>query len=277
MSPFDPRRHHRRSIRLRGFDYSTACSYFITLCCQDRIHRFGRIENHKMILNDLGDLAQEEWLKLPDRFPLASLGPFQIMPDHIHFILTLLDNPAETSDPENLVGAPLAGAPMEAPAENQKDLFLLGQPLRLPQQEKTQGILLLGQPQGLPQQENPQEGPEENRSDSKGRPLRSPLRVAIEPSPKDLPSLGKPQGLPQRIGLPEIIGAYKSLVFNRCLEIFKSKNEIMGKLWQRNYYEHIIRDRAAYRSIAKYIYQNPVKWQENAKRTHDHYPGEHLH
>ena len=203
MSPFDPRRHHRRSIRLRGFDYSTAGSYFITLCCQDRLHRFGHIENHKMILNDLGEIAAEEWLKLPDRFPRASLGPFQIMPDHIHFILSLIDE---------VVGAPLAGAPT-AP--------------------------LAGAP-----------------TTSSGRPQGSPPHNPIQ--------------------ISGIIGAYKSLVFNRCLEIFKSKNKMMGKLWQRNYYERIIRDRAAYRSIAKYIYQNPAKWRDKVMSTHDHHPGEHL-
>jgi REP element-mobilizing transposase RayT len=56
------------------------------------------------------------------------------------------------------------------------------------------------------------------------------------------------------------VGAYKSLVANGCLEIYKIKNETMGQLWQRNYYEHIIRNEQAYQTISEYIINNPEKW-----------------
>lgn len=59
----------------------------------------------------------------------------------------------------------------------------------------------------------------------------------------------------------DIVGAYKSLVANECLALFKSNNQTMGKLWQRNYYEHIIRDEDAYLKIAQYILDNPLKWE----------------
>src|SRR5690606_7559324 len=62
-------KHHRRSIRLKGYDYSQAGLYFITICCQDRICRFGHIENSEMIINELGMVAYNEWAKLPERFP----------------------------------------------------------------------------------------------------------------------------------------------------------------------------------------------------------------
>jgi len=58
----------------------------------------------------------------------------------------------------------------------------------------------------------------------------------------------------------DIVGAYKSIVSNNCLKIFKERNETMGKLWQRNYYEHIIRNDLAYQNISNYIINNPVKW-----------------
>ncbi|KAA6331893.1 hypothetical protein EZS27_019543 [termite gut metagenome] len=60
-----------------------------------------------------------------------------------------------------------------------------------------------------------------------------------------------------------IVGAYKSLVMNRCLEIYKSKNECMGKLWQRNYYEHIIRNERSHQIISEYIANNPVNWKDD--------------
>jgi putative transposase len=67
----------------------------------------------------------------------------------------------------------------------------------------------------------------------------------------------------------DIVGAYKSLVANACLDIFKSKrlgsgaNPIMGKLWHRNYHEHIIRDELSYQRISDYIVNNPAKWRKD--------------
>lgn len=58
-----------------------------------------------------------------------------------------------------------------------------------------------------------------------------------------------------------IVGSYKSLVANTCLEIYKSKNDTMGKLWQRNYYEHIIRNEQSYHNISDYIINNPANWK----------------
>jgi len=46
---YDPKIHHRRSIRLKGYDYSQAGLYFITICCQNREHLFGNIENNSII------------------------------------------------------------------------------------------------------------------------------------------------------------------------------------------------------------------------------------
>jgi putative transposase len=71
------------------------------------------------------------------------------------------------------------------------------------------------------------------------------------------PTLFKPVG--------DIVGAYKSLVANNCLEIYKQKHpgKIMGKLWQRNYHEHIIRDEQSYQKISEYIITNPQSWEDD--------------
>ena len=61
----------------------------------------------------------------------------------------------------------------------------------------------------------------------------------------------------------EIVGAYKSIVSNECLKIYKSRNEYMGTLWQRNYHEHIIRSWQSYVNISDYIINNPSRWQED--------------
>ena len=60
-----------------------------------------------------------------------------------------------------------------------------------------------------------------------------------------------------------IVGAYKSLVANGCLDIYKLKNKTMGKVWQRNYHEHIIRNEQSYQTIAQYIINNPAKWNDD--------------
>ncbi len=90
---YNLQKHHRRSIRLKGYDYSQAGLYFITICCQDRICRFGHIKNSEMVLNELGMVAYNEWAKLPERFPNFELDVFQIMPNHIHGIILLNEIP----------------------------------------------------------------------------------------------------------------------------------------------------------------------------------------
>ncbi|MCM4159920.1 hypothetical protein FHG64_05600 [Antarcticibacterium flavum] len=184
----DVRRHNRRSTRLKGYDYTQAGAYFITIPCQNRKHRFGKIEAGEMILNEFGRIAYDEWQKLPERFPNLDLDVFQVMPNHMHGIIILNDNP---------VRATLAVAPSGDATKND-----------------------LGENDDW-----------------------ATARVA--------PTIGN------------IIGAYKSIVFNKCLEIYKSQNKTMGKLWQRNYWEIIIRNERSHQNISAYIINNPKKWQED--------------
>lgn len=163
---YDPLIHHRRSIRLKGYDYSQAGCYFITICCQNRICRFGHIENSEMQLNEFGQIAHREWERLADRFPNFELDVFQIMPNHVHGIIALHD----------------------------------------------------------------------------------------------------PTAFDKAASVSNIVCAYKSLVANKCLEIYKSRNEIMGKWWQRDYYERIIWNERAYEQIAQYIMNNPAQWQTDRFR-----------
>ncbi len=87
---YDPRIHDRKSIRLKGYDYTQDGFYFITICCQYRLHRFGQVQNGEMHLNEYGKIAHDEWEKLPERFPNIQLGAFQIMPNHMHGIIEIL-------------------------------------------------------------------------------------------------------------------------------------------------------------------------------------------
>jgi putative transposase len=72
---------------------------------------------------------------------------------------------------------------------------------------------------------------------------------------------GQPQGIAPTVS--HMVGAYKSLVANGCMSIYKSTNKTMGKLWQRNYWEHIIHNENSYLKILEYITNNPAKWTDD--------------
>ena len=89
MTRYNPNIHNRRSIRLKGYDYSQAGLYFITICCQNRAHLFGEVVNKKMILNDAGKIANQCWLDIPKHFPNVILHNHIIMPNHVHGIIEI--------------------------------------------------------------------------------------------------------------------------------------------------------------------------------------------
>src|SRR5690606_29037173 len=91
MKQYNPKKHHRKSIRLVGYDYSQAGLYFVTICCKDKICRFGQIKNGTMVLNEYGQIAHDEWVKTAQIRPNVQLHEFVVMPNHIHGIIQLLD------------------------------------------------------------------------------------------------------------------------------------------------------------------------------------------
>jgi putative transposase len=91
--PYDPNRHHRRSIRLKGYDYTQPGAYFVTLCHHERMPLFGEIVNGEMRLNDIGRVAERCWLDIPSDFPHVALDAFVIMPNHVHGILWIIESP----------------------------------------------------------------------------------------------------------------------------------------------------------------------------------------
>lgn len=105
---------NRKSPRKKGYDYSSPGYYFITICTQYGIHRFGRIENGKMILNDAGKMVLSVWRGLPAQFPMITLDQFQIMPNHIHGIIKINNAVAPA------VGTGLVPVPTDNP-QNQRN------------------------------------------------------------------------------------------------------------------------------------------------------------
>jgi putative transposase len=103
---YDPNVHHRRSVRLRTYDYSQRGAYFVTLCTHGWIPWFGKIEQSedggaKVLLNACGTLMQDEWLGMAERFGVE-IDNFVIMPNHLHALLVL---PGSTVSLAQVVGA----------------------------------------------------------------------------------------------------------------------------------------------------------------------------
>jgi putative transposase len=79
----------RRSIRMRGHDYASEGAYFVTICTHDRRYLFGRVVDGVMVTNALGDIAQRCWDAIQEHMPHVDIGPFVVMPDHVHGIVVI--------------------------------------------------------------------------------------------------------------------------------------------------------------------------------------------
>lgn len=188
--PYDPFKHHRRSIRLKGYDYSQAGAYFVTMCTQNRECLFGEIVNGEMQLNDAGAMIVKWWDKLSSKFPTFDPDAFVVMPNHIHCIVIITDVGAIDGVTVD-VGVPLRGRP---------DDGQIGQPHRA--------------------------------------------------APTDKPTLG------------DIIDWFKTMATNEYIRGVKQLGwkPFDKKVFQRNYYEHIVRNERELNAIREYIQNNPANW-----------------
>lgn len=92
---YDPEKHHRRSIRLKGYDYSSAGAYFITICTYQRECLFGKIMDGAMHLSPYGKIVQEEWIQSSTIRQEIELDGWVIMPDHMHGIVVITNHNAD--------------------------------------------------------------------------------------------------------------------------------------------------------------------------------------
>ncbi len=88
---YNSKKHKRKSIRRKNYDYTKPGAYFVTICTYRCRQLFGKINNQKMILNITGMAARKYWLEIPDHFPQVKLDAFVIMPDHIHGLFWIVD------------------------------------------------------------------------------------------------------------------------------------------------------------------------------------------
>ena len=178
---YDTEKHHRRSIRLKNYDYSQAGIYYITIVTQNRECLFGDVVNGEMIINTFGRIIEYHWQKLPSHFKNIKLDYFQIMPNHFHGIIVIMDDAGAIHSVENKL---------------------------------------------------------QNENDSVGD--------------ESLPHGTQPGSL------AAIMQNIQSVTARKINKIKKIQGQ---KLWQRNYWEHIIRNEQDLNRIRKYIMENPLKWE----------------
>jgi putative transposase len=255
---YDPDHHHRRSIRLRGYDYRLAGAYFVTIVTQDRAALFGRIVDSVMHLNDAGWMVQAVWDEIPICYPGVDIDAFVIMPNHIHGIIILTG--AATRD----VGAdpcvrPLGDGLGVAPTDDGVGEY--GQPRGVAPTDD--GVGEYGQPRGVAPTDNgvgeygqPRGvAPTDNGMGEYGQPR------GVAPTLSDAPTLGDAP-TPMPLSLGDIVSRFKSLTTKRYTDGVKQLEwpPYRGRVWQRNYYEHIIRNDPSLQRIRYYIETNPQQW-----------------
>ncbi|NJN19258.1 MAG: transposase [Oscillochloris sp.] len=103
--PYDPNRHHCRSIRLKGYDYRRPGAYFVTICTYRSRHTLGLRSGGKVVLNAIGRIACEAWQAIPHHFSHTRIDEFVIMPNHMHGIILIDAYPnggaSEQSSPDH--------------------------------------------------------------------------------------------------------------------------------------------------------------------------------
>ena len=119
---YDPDKHHRRSIRLKSYDYRQSGAYFVTIVAQDRACLFGDVVNEKTRLNDAGGIIEHWWFELNHKFPTVETDEFVVMPNHFHGIIVIVDV---------TVGADLGVGPDSEGAHTTHQGAHIGAPLRV--------------------------------------------------------------------------------------------------------------------------------------------------
>jgi REP element-mobilizing transposase RayT len=220
--PYDPNIHHRRSIRLPGYDYAQPGAYFVTLCTRGR----------ECVLDDpiVSGIITDVWYALPRWLPTIDLDEFVIMPNHSHLVVWIYPPgaAAETAGPaEDGAGANRAGA---SPARTGTT------------PAPSVGATLAVAPNAV--------APNAVAPDVAAPTAADPTWVIPEPTSVNLaPTLG------------DVIGAFKSPVFTVYLDWVQANDPARpARFWQRNYYEHIIRGEPELHAIRRYIRENPLRW-----------------
>ncbi len=210
----NPQKHHRRSIRLKGYDYSQPGAYFVTICAQNREHMFGEVVGGEMRLNDAGRMVERWWLKLNDKFPNVRTDVYVIMPNHFHGIVVIV-NDANTGAGTHADGGTHTGVPLR-----------------------------------------------DGAGGGAGAGVGADPRVCPGAGAHADGGAHADEGAHTGVPLPTVVQWFKTMTTNEYIRGVKTLGwmPFPRRLWQRNYYEHIVRNDRALNAIRRYITNNPLRW-----------------
>jgi putative transposase len=271
MAKYDPQKHHRWTIRLKGYDYSSPGAYFVTICTRER----------ECVLDDpvVTGIITDVWHALPGWFPTIGLDEFVVMPNHVHFILwihqpddvgatlAVAQNAADTEPGDDGVGATLAVAQdgagaSPAPTEGETRDVGVGATLAVAQNAVAQDVVA-AQRAGANRAGASPAPTEGETGDGVGATLAVAQNAVAENTvaqhaPWTIP---EPEKVNPNPTLGDVVGAFQSLVFTVYLDWIEANDPTRrAKFWQRNYYEHVIRNERELQAIRLYIRLNPDNW-----------------
>ena len=252
---YNPEKHHRRSIRLPGFDYSSPGVYFITIRAQSPGNWFGEIVKGEMRLNEAGLMVERIWNGIPEKNPEVKIDFYMVMPDHFHGILMIM---GESENDE--VGKDIAGEHKVRPYSPS--------PYGMENDHDPNDRIKYADDGGSPDDASGSgwSGSGSRSKSCKGEPRvrpmilsTCPMLLSTRPITPKIPSI--PNGTADG-SIGRIIQAFKSITTNKYITGVKENDwqPFPGRLWQRNYYEHVVRNEDALRRIREYIMNNPVKF-----------------
>jgi len=84
---YDRFKHHRRSIRMKGWDYTRPGVFYVTICTKGQICLFGEVTDGRMHMNNFGRIVEDAWNALEFNYVYVRLDEYKIMPNHFHGIV----------------------------------------------------------------------------------------------------------------------------------------------------------------------------------------------
>jgi len=221
---------HRRSIRLQNYDYTQAGAYFVTICAHARDCLFGDVINGEMRLNEYGKTVEECWDDIARHFDDVELDSFTIMPNHVHGIIVFT----------NTVGA---GFP-------RPDSKLKSNDVDAETADKGAETADKGA-------ETADKGAE--TADKGAETAVKGAETAVKGAETAVKG-AETAPLRKRRTLGNVVAYFK---YQSTKRLNLKRNTPAFAVWQRNYYEHIVRDEIDLNRIHEYIQCNPARWAED--------------
>ncbi|SDS17575.1 hypothetical protein SAMN05216503_2217 [Polaribacter sp. KT25b] len=247
MKHYNLKKHNRKSIRLKGYDYAQNGLYFITICIQKRVCLLGNIINETLETNNAGKMIDKWYWELENKFPNIKCHAHIVMPNHFHCIIEIVHN----------VGADLCVRPntnTDLRVRPNTDLHVRPNTANKNKPIPTKNDLETNDNAFVSNVNVPVSNKNVPVS-NKNVPVSN---VNVPFSNANVPIMGEHIGSPLHV----VVQWFKTMTTNEYIRNVKTNNwqRFNGKLWQRNYWEHIIRNEKSYQNISEYIMNNPTKW-----------------